>query len=152
MFREIGSTDGVSELVGNLGHVYLRLGRYEDAARNLEQALATFRQIGDRILQASALNGLGEVLIRTGETQQACVRHAAALMLASETRVPWVQARAHSGLAAACQADGDLVQARHHWQEALTRYAAIGAPEADEIRARLAMADGDPLNCDAATT
>ena len=32
-------------------------------------------------------------------------------------------------------------RARHHWQEALTCYVAIGAPEADEIRARLAMAD-----------
>jgi len=55
--------------------------------------------------------------------------------------VPLVQARAHSGLARASQADGDWLRARHHWQEALTRYAAIGAPEAHEIRARLAMAD-----------
>jgi hypothetical protein len=33
-----------------------------------------------------------------------------------------------------------LPQARHHWQQALTRYAAIGAPEGGEIPARLAMA------------
>jgi hypothetical protein len=61
---------------------------------------------------------------------------------------PLDQARAHSGLARACEADGDSLQARHHWQGALTRYAAIGAPEAGEIRARLAMTgdsgdDGD---------
>jgi hypothetical protein len=50
------------------------------------------------------------------------------------------QARAHSGLARACEADGDSLQARRHWQEALTHYTAIGAPEAREIRDRLAMA------------
>jgi hypothetical protein len=72
------------------------------------------------------------------------VHHAAALQLASEAGSPKRQARAHSGLARACQADGDPVQARHHWQQALIHYAAIGAPEADEIRARLATArDGD---------
>jgi hypothetical protein len=50
-----------------------------------------------------------------------------------------VQASAHSGLARTYQADGDWPQARHYWQEALTRYAAIGAPEAREIQARLAL-------------
>jgi hypothetical protein len=33
------------------------------------------------------------------------------------------------------------VRARHHRQEALTRYDAIGAPEASEIRTRLAAPD-----------
>jgi hypothetical protein len=47
----------------------------------------------------------------------------------------------------ACQADGDSLQARHDWQEALTTYDAIGAPEAEEIRARLVMegADGNDV-------
>jgi hypothetical protein len=57
--------------------------------------------------------------------------------------LPSLQARAHRGLAHACHAEGDLTQARHHWREALTRYTAIGAPEADDIRAELATA-GEP--------
>lgn len=69
------------------------------------------------------------------------MHHAAALRLTSEADEPREQARSHSGLARAYDADGDSVQARHHWQEALTRYDAIGAPEAGEIRARLATAD-----------
>jgi hypothetical protein len=36
------------------------------------------------------------------------------------------QARAHSGLARVFQAGGDPVQARHHWQQALTHYTGIG--------------------------
>lgn len=100
-------------------------------------------EIGARVVEADALNGLGDVLFHTGEAGKARVHHTAALRLASEAGGPLEQARAHSGPARACQADGDSLQARHHWQQALTRYAAIGAPEADEIRARLAaIGDG----------
>jgi hypothetical protein len=49
----------------------------------------------------------------------------------------WAQARAHDGLATAYQADGDLPDARSHWQEALDIYTHLGAPEADQVRARL---------------
>ena len=145
LFREIGSTAGEAETLVRLGEVDLGLSRYEQAAGNFEQALAIFREIGDRLLEAEALNGLGEVLCRTGDAGKARAHHATALRLASETSAPLEQARAHSGLARAYHADGDSLHARHHWQEALTRYTAIGAPEAVEVRARLAMAgdDGD---------
>jgi hypothetical protein len=69
---------------------------------------------------------------------EARTHHAAALRLASEADAPLEQARAHSGLACACQASGESAQARHHWREALARYEASGAPEADEIRALFA--------------
>jgi tetratricopeptide (TPR) repeat protein len=143
VFEEIGSTVGVAEIMGRLGEADLKLGRYEQAAGNFEQALAMSRDIGDRALQADALIGLGEARLHAGDAAQARAHHAAALRLASEASVPAVQARAHRGLATACQAAGDLAQARRHWQEALTRYAAIGAPEASEIRGRLATADGN---------
>jgi hypothetical protein len=96
---------------------------------------------------AYALNGLGDVLSQTGGTDEARAHHATALRLASEAGWPLEQARAHDGLARACHADGDSLQARHHWQEALTRYVATGAPEARDIRARLAMT-GDGHNDD----
>jgi DNA-binding SARP family transcriptional activator/tetratricopeptide (TPR) repeat protein len=144
LFQEMGDTAGKSETLVRLGDVYCELGRYEHAARYLEQALAAFREIGDPVQEAAALNGLGDVLFQTGQAEKACANHAAALRLASEADSPLQQARAHSGLARARQADGDSLQARHHWQEALTRYTAIGAPEATEIRARLAGGgDGD---------
>ena len=111
----------------------------EHAAGNFEQALTMSRGGGDRVVEAEALNGLGGVLLHTGEAGKARVHHAAALRLASEADAPLEQAHAHSGLARACEADGDSLQARHHWREALTGYVAIGAPEAGEIRDRLAV-------------
>jgi tetratricopeptide (TPR) repeat protein len=96
------------------------------------------REMGDPGREAHALNSLGDVLGLTGDTGQARKYHATALRLASETDSPLEEARAHSGLARACEADGDSVKALHHWQEALTHYTAIGRPEAREIRTKLA--------------
>src|SRR5258708_11818355 len=47
------------------------------------------------------------------------------------------QARAHHGLAMACVAVGEHGQARHHWEDALTRYTDLGFPEVDEVHGRL---------------
>jgi len=51
------------------------------------------------------------------------------------------QARARNGLAHASHAAGDPGQARRHWKEALTLYISLGAPETDQVRARLATTD-----------
>jgi tetratricopeptide (TPR) repeat protein/DNA-binding SARP family transcriptional activator len=158
LFRDMGNTGGEAECLVRLGDVYLGLSRYEQAIGSFQQALAMYRAIDDLAQEADALNGLGEVLFRTGEADTARADHTAALRLASEADSPLEQARAHSGLARVCQAGGDSAQARQHWQEALTRYMVIGAPEADEIRVRLAAVgdDGDsggkPAEGDGATT
>jgi DNA-binding SARP family transcriptional activator/tetratricopeptide (TPR) repeat protein len=136
--HEMGHTVGEVELLARLGEVYLGLGRDEQATENLEQALALSRDVGDQIKEADALNGMGEVLFHTGRAAEARTHHASALQLVSEVDAPLEQARAHSGLARICDADGDSLQSRHHWQEALARYDAAGAPEARDIRARLA--------------
>jgi DNA-binding SARP family transcriptional activator/tetratricopeptide (TPR) repeat protein len=129
------------EVLVQLGQVYLALGNHAQAASNFEQSLAVSREIGIPALESDALNGLGDVLLQTGKADQARAHHATALLLASQTGEPRALARAHASLARSCQADGDTLAARHHWQEALTRYAAIGAPETDDIRARLTPAD-----------
>jgi tetratricopeptide (TPR) repeat protein/transcriptional regulator with XRE-family HTH domain len=158
LLHEIGDTVGESETLAMLGKAYMGLGRHQQAVGNFAQALGMSREIGDQDLEADALNSLGEVVFQTGGTDKARAHHAAALRLASETGSVLEQARAYGGLARACQADGEAVQARRHWLEALTRYAAIGAPEAGEIRAQLARTgnggdDGDkPAEDDRDTT
>jgi tetratricopeptide (TPR) repeat protein len=155
LFQEMSDAGGEAENLTSLGEVYLGLGRYKQAAGIFEQALAMSREIGDPGLEADALNGLGEVLFQMGDADKARAHHAAALRLASEAGWPQHQARAHSGLARADQAEGNSPQARRHWEAALTGYAAIGAPEADEIRARLARVGddgGQPMEEDGGTT
>jgi DNA-binding SARP family transcriptional activator/Tfp pilus assembly protein PilF len=140
LFHEAGQASGEAEALVSLGEAYLLDGRYEQAAGNFEQALAMSRAIGEPLVEAKALTGLGQVLFHAGQTDAARAHHATALRLAYEADAPLEQARAHSGLARVCQASGDSPQAQHHWREALARYDASGAPEADEIRALLADA------------
>jgi Tfp pilus assembly protein PilF len=88
-----------------------------------------------------ALNGLGEALLAEGH-RDAREPHATALDLASQTDNGYEQARAHYGLARVYQSAGQPGQARHHWQHALAEFTRLGTPEADQVRAELATADG----------
>jgi tetratricopeptide (TPR) repeat protein len=141
--RERGSRSGEAEAYTSLGDAELRLGRHREAIDHHRRALAMFREMGDRSSEAQALNSLGDVLITTGQPGDARAQNAAALGLAGQVGDRYEQARAHYGLARACDADGDPGQAVRHWRRALDMYTELGAPEADQIRARLAAADGD---------
>jgi tetratricopeptide (TPR) repeat protein len=121
-FHELGHAGGECETLGGLGYAYLGLGRHEQAADIFERALVMSREIGAPILEADALDGLGKVLIRKGEVDKARAHHAAALAIAAEAESP-------------------REQARYHWQQALTCYTTIGAPEADELHAQLCADD-----------
>jgi tetratricopeptide (TPR) repeat protein len=142
LFREIGSRSGEARTLIALGDADLRQGRYEQAANYQRQSLAMCREIGYQSAEVSALNGLGEVFLATGRSSDALAQYSAALSGAARNGEKYEQARAHDGLAQAYQAVGGLGQARRHWNEALTLYIALGAPEADQVRAHLAS-DGD---------
>ena len=55
----------------DLGFVYQRLGRYQEAITNLQDSLAIFRGLSDLSGQAAGLNGLGLVYCRLGQYQEA---------------------------------------------------------------------------------
>jgi tetratricopeptide (TPR) repeat protein len=137
MFRESGERSGEAIALNWLAVVELRRGRHKQATRLQLQALAMFREIGERPGEASALNGLGEIFLATGQPGEARLKHVAALVMASQTGDRFEQARAHRGLGHACQSMGDVRQARRYWQEALAIYAAVGVPEADQLRTLL---------------
>ena len=137
VFREIGDPTGEASALPDLGLAYQRLGRYEEAVGCYQRALGLFRETGDRVGEVEARNGVAEVLLATGRPDEARVAYTAALALAGRLGDAYEQARAHSGLAAALHAAGDAGLARHHRSCALELYSAIGAPEADAIRAEL---------------
>jgi tetratricopeptide (TPR) repeat protein len=123
--------------VTNLGNAYWQQGRSEQAADHHQQALAMFREIGDRSGEAKALNGVGQTHRATGQLHEAQIQHTTALTLATLIGDRYELARAHNGLAHTHYATGDLDQARHHWHEALALYAHLGVPDADDVRAHL---------------
>jgi DNA-binding SARP family transcriptional activator/Tfp pilus assembly protein PilF len=142
LYGETGSRSGRAQLSAAMGDLDLRQGRPDPASDHFRRALALCREIGDRSGEATALNGLGEATLLTGKPEHARAHHAAGLDLASQIGEKYQQARAHDGLARSYDAAGDRGDAGYHWQQALVLYQNLGAPEADEVRKKLAARPG----------
>jgi tetratricopeptide (TPR) repeat protein len=119
----------------------MRQRQHANAIKHHQEALALFRQIDDRGGECEALNGVGETLYATGQPASARAHHLAALALAVETGDHYEQARAHAGVAHAHRIIGENAQARRHWQNALALYTKLEVPDADDVRAHLAVLD-----------
>jgi tetratricopeptide (TPR) repeat protein len=138
--RETGYRFFEAEALTRISGICLRQGHLQEATGHLQAALVLYRETGNRSGEADALNSLGEVLLATGQPGHARIQHTTALGLAGHIGDKYQRARAHDGLGRAHHATGDLDQACHHWQQALTLYTGLGAPEAEEVRARLTAA------------
>ena len=141
--RELGYRTGEAQALINLGEVYREQRRYAQATDCHRQALALHREDGDRSGEAKTRNGLGEILLATDRPGPARTHYTAALGLARQIGDQHEQARAHHGLARSADAAGDPGPAREHWRAALALYTALGAPEADQVRAQLGVTVGD---------
>nr|MDT0657972.1 tetratricopeptide repeat protein [Micromonospora sp. DSM 115978] len=137
-FRQLGHRQGEANTLDNLGSVHLALGLPRRALEYFNEALAICREIDDREVQAWVLNGLGEAAHAVGQADAALAHHTEALGLASDIGAREPQARAHAGLGHVHRAKGDLVNARHHFERAVTGYTALRSTEADAVRALLA--------------
>jgi DNA-binding SARP family transcriptional activator/Tfp pilus assembly protein PilF len=140
-FRQVGNRTGEATALTELGAAHLGLRNLDRAASNMHEALSVSRRIGDRSNEADALNGLGHVLLASGQREQALRSHSDALRLAVQIEQKSLQATGHNGIAQCYDATGELSLAREHWNQALALYTEIGAPEADEVRTRLAALD-----------
>jgi DNA-binding SARP family transcriptional activator/tetratricopeptide (TPR) repeat protein len=141
--RQTGNRFCEARALACLGLVRLRQDRPGQAVGRLRRSLALHREAGNPSGQAEALNGLGEALLAARQATCARARHADALALAIRADDRYEQARANRGLARALLAAGDAGQAAMHWRQALAGYAALGIPEAEQVRAEIAAADGE---------
>ncbi|HEY3907163.1 MAG TPA: tetratricopeptide repeat protein [Streptosporangiaceae bacterium] len=149
--RLLGDRISEADTLASLGLAELRQERYIEAADYLQQALVLCRKTGDIARQALAHNGLGEVHLAAGRLTDARGQHAVALSLANRAEEKYEQARAHDGLASVYAASGAEAQARRHWQEALTRYSELGAPQAEQVRERLEAVRGNKVRAQLTT-
>ncbi len=125
---------GMAKALTLLGEVSLSRGEYHQAIGFLRQALAGCRQAGYQYGEIMMLRKLAEAQHAAGEAGAARAGLAAAIRLAAETDNPYEEAGAHRDLAESHHDAGQDEQARHHWQQALTLYTELGAPEAAQLR------------------
>ncbi|WFE28684.1 BTAD domain-containing putative transcriptional regulator [Solwaraspora sp. WMMD791] len=148
--RRIGHRVGMAFALDSFGQLHARLGRFRDAADHHGRALQIYRDTSQPVGQASALVGLADALMEVGNPAAAREHYQQALSIAAQIGDRTQQARAHAGLARAGQrlVDTDRAPAAgpgrtpdevwDHWCHALSHFSAIGAPEAEQIRAHLA--------------
>jgi DNA-binding SARP family transcriptional activator/Tfp pilus assembly protein PilF len=137
LYRQSGDRTGQTWALTNLALVDQEEGRYEQAADRGREALVLCREAGDLGGEAEVLNSIGRALTASGRAEQALRDHGSALGMACRTGSKIEQAIAHDGLGRARQALGHHAQARAHWEQALTLYAEVGSPEAENVRAEL---------------
>jgi DNA-binding SARP family transcriptional activator/Tfp pilus assembly protein PilF len=142
--------DGAAEAAAltNLGAVDLQQGRHQQAAGNLQQALALCREIGDRGGEARTLGDLGVVDRRQGRCDQADGHHRQALALFREFGDRGGEAEALNGLGEVFLAAGQPDQARIQHATALDVASQVGA-KYEQARAHQGLGsvrhdNGDP--------
>jgi DNA-binding SARP family transcriptional activator/tetratricopeptide (TPR) repeat protein len=140
--HDAGVSDAEAQVLCWLGELDLRLGRPAQAVGRYQQALTIYRRITEPSGEAEARNGLGEAALAQGEPEEARAHHQAALAIARKIGGPEQQARAHERLGNLSAAAGDAAGARPHWQQALALYVHLETPEAERIRAKLAIPPG----------
>jgi len=113
--HEIAERAGDAYLAGlclvNHAKVHVARGRYEDARRNAESALAVFDQVGAESAKADAYRVLGMVYRETGRPALAEARLRSAIELAVSARALLNEAEASRELAILYQATGQNQQA-----------------------------------------
>jgi DNA-binding SARP family transcriptional activator/tetratricopeptide (TPR) repeat protein len=135
--RRIDNPTGVADGLHSLGEVSLGQGDYQHAVDHCSQALALYRESGNQYGEIITLRSLAEGLHGAGQPDAARAELATALRLAADTGNTYQQASAHRDLADSHHSAGQDEQAHYHWQQALSLFTQLGAPEGDEVRSRL---------------
>jgi tetratricopeptide (TPR) repeat protein len=144
LFQQDGNRIGEAWILTSLGSLDLRRGNTDAAVEYQRQALAIFRETGERDGEAWTLNCLGEVAHSVGRYPEAIAHYLDALAIAGETGYGQQRGRAHTGIGDARRGLGEPVLAREHYEQALAAYTELGAPEAEQVRQRLAELEAAP--------
>jgi DNA-binding SARP family transcriptional activator/Tfp pilus assembly protein PilF len=135
--REHGDRTGELQALDSLAAIELDTGRLQPALDHLRTALALAAESGSSAMDGMVLITYGRALTALGEPAAAVKQHERALAVARETGDDYHQAVAIEGIADALYRLGDADAARERWREALARYARLGVPEAEAVRAKL---------------
>ncbi|WP_447009363.1 BTAD domain-containing putative transcriptional regulator [Saccharothrix hoggarensis] len=137
--RAAGSRWAEANAHHNLGLLHLASRRYDEAKAWLRAAVAMYREVGEQCGESTCHTDLAMVLLESGEEAEAVTSARTALTVASAAASPYHQAMAHDRLATVFDRQG-MPGAEAHWQRALALFTELNAPEADQVRERLARA------------
>lgn len=137
-YRRERSERNAAITLRGIGLAEAELGRTSEAIADLQAALEVFERFDLRMDAAMAFNALGETYQRTGDVGRATEALNRAIVISQGSGSTYEQARAHHRLGELADGTGNTNEARRQWNLALEGYHALRAPQAAQIRARLA--------------
>lgn len=135
--RALGDRVSEANVLVSLGALHREAGNHQEALDQLRQALVIMRGIGNRFAEGDVLVELGATLREFDAPVEARQRCEEAVALAARLGDRYQQARALDGIAHCHALLDDAETARARWQDAHRLFTELGAPEADDIAARL---------------
>jgi DNA-binding SARP family transcriptional activator/tetratricopeptide (TPR) repeat protein len=135
--RELGDRAGEAFQLHRLGSAHHVTGRLQEALGSFRQSLAIRVDLGQPHRQAATLHSMGDVLIELGRTTEAMEHLERALVICRDNGMPYGEGMTLASLGDGLRALGQPDEARAMWRQALDVLAALGAPEAAEVRDRL---------------
>jgi len=127
-----GGVVGIHAIGGMAG-----VGKTAFAARDLEEALGLYRDLGNRGGEVTALNEAGTLSRVRGDLRQAGSCHQQALDLARQIGSSWDEAHALAGLGRCALAASRTVEAEGMLRQAVAIFQRIGAAETADVSAEL---------------
>ncbi|MFD7442873.1 BTAD domain-containing putative transcriptional regulator [Streptomyces sp. NPDC059909] len=141
--RQIGYVDGEAYALARMAAADCLLGR-ESAAAHAESAWRLADGSANRVARSKVLLELGPLYLSLGEPHRAeeCAERALSLSVPTAQRLNVAKAKQVLGTVAAIADDPG--RARAYWSEALEAFTEVGAPQADDVRARLDLPHQPP--------
>jgi tetratricopeptide (TPR) repeat protein len=140
-YEDLGRVRGAALAARHIGEAHRDAGRYAEAAHALAEARRIFAALPDPYNEARTMTSLAGTHILAGRPRDAAglLHQALATMTSRGARDK--QAGIHVLLADAAELLGDSTRAHDQLERALALYADLGAPEAGQVRLRLAGRD-----------
>lgn len=140
-YRAAGYALGEAVALNALGWYHCELGDYRLGIEACEQALHRAREIASVYCESNALDSLGYAHHHLGEYAEAISHYRQAIELLRDMGDRASGAISLDHLGDSYRAAGDVLKAHLSWREALETFQESGAPEAEQVRQKLAGHD-----------
>jgi DNA-binding SARP family transcriptional activator/tetratricopeptide (TPR) repeat protein len=139
LFEAAGPTDQLALVLSNAARAYAHLGEFGQALMYCEQALDIGHRVCEPYGEAHAWDTLGYIHQQTGDHAEAVRCYEIALGLYRERGYRWYQATTLNSIGDVHHAANRPAAARDAWAQALSILTDLHHPDADRVRAKLAL-------------
>ncbi len=139
IFGTLGDEWGQAKALVSRGWLHSLVDEYGETVALCTRAIPLLTDAGDRMGQAAALDSIGYAYLHLGRPREAITYFRRSIEALPGAGFQYFEAISLEHLGDAYHATGELSAARQAWQSALAVFNRIDAPQAPDLRAKLAV-------------